>query len=236
MKLVRAVLFDWDGTLVNSLEIKIHNAGELFHQVFQLSPDRVADAYRAFSGIPRRQLFDSILRSQDRPPLDDGTFQSLSQSFSDLNRKSINNRRLPGLIPPATPVTLDFLQKAGCLLFVSSSADMQEVREIASGLGLAEYFTGSGGDILGSRPDFSKGSQHVEYICTTTGLTREVLVFVGDDPADIQLGQAAGVFTIVRVGTHSSSQLSIYKPDAIIHSLDELISLPGLTFGYPGGT
>src|SRR3989337_1827326 len=34
---IRAILFDWDGTLVNSLEVKIKNAGTLFQKVFDLS-------------------------------------------------------------------------------------------------------------------------------------------------------------------------------------------------------
>ena len=30
----RIILFDWDGTLVNSLDWKVHNGGELFAETF----------------------------------------------------------------------------------------------------------------------------------------------------------------------------------------------------------
>lgn len=230
MKLVRAVLFDWDGTLVNSLDVKIRNAGLLFHQRFDLSPDQVEKAYRFHSGIPRRQLFDAILADLGQPALDDENYSSLSRAFSDVNRNTLRDRSIQGLIPEATPLVLESLLQIGCLLFVSSSAVTDEIKDIAGNLGLADYFMRSGGDIYGSSPGFNKGSQHVEFICAQHNLSVDELVFVGDDPADIRLGQAAGVFTITRAGTYSSAALQTYKPDAIISSLDELTTLTGLSF------
>ncbi len=229
-KLVRAVLFDWDGTLVNSLDVKIRNAGILFHQRFNLSPGQVEKAYRVHSGIPRRQLFDTILTDLGKSALNDEEFSLLSQVFSDANRDTLQDRSIQGLIPAATPLILEKLFQIGCLLFVSSSAATDEIKDIAGNLGLADYFFRSGGDIFGSHPGFNKGSQHVEYICASHNLGVDELVFVGDDPADIRLGQAAGVFTIARAGTYSSATLQTYKPDAIIKSLDELTTLPGISF------
>ena len=230
MKLVRAVLFDWDGTLVNSLDVKIRNAGILFHQRFDLSPEGVEKAYRVHSGIPRRQLFDTILADLGQPPLFDASFASLSKAFSDKNREALRDRNRLGLLPNSTLLGLENLLQTGCLLFVSSSADTDEVRDIAESLRLADYFKLSGGDIFGSRPGFNKGSQHVEHICASHQLSVNELVFVGDDPADIRLGQAAGVFTIAKSGTYSAVALQAYKPDAIINSLDELTTVQGLKF------
>ena len=116
MKKIRAVLFDWDGTLVNSLDVKIRNAGELFNRVFNLSPDQVGMAYRRHSGIPRRQLFDAILDDLGRPPLDDVEFESLSGKFSIMNTQALRDPGLPGLIPPATPIVLQSLQPSLLML------------------------------------------------------------------------------------------------------------------------
>ena len=230
MKLVRAVLFDWDGTLVNSLDVKIHNAGILFHQRLDLSPELVEKAYRVHSGIPRRQLFDAILADLGQPPLFEASFASLSQAFSDKNREALRDRSRPGLLPADTLLALEILLQTGCLLYVSSSADTDEIRDIAENLGLADYFMRSGGDIFGSRPAFNKGSQHVEHICASHELRVDEMIFVGDDPADIRLGQAAGVFTVAKAGTYPASALQAYKPDAIINSLDELTAVPGLIY------
>jgi phosphoglycolate phosphatase-like HAD superfamily hydrolase len=190
----------------------------------------VEKAYRLHSGIPRRQLFDTILADLGQPPLFEASFASLSKAFSDRNREALRDRSQPGLLPTPTLLALEILLQTGCLLFISSSADTDEIRDIAENLGLADYFMRSGGDIYGSCPGFNKGSQHVEHICASHELPVEELVFVGDDPADIRLGQASGVFTVAKAGTYPATALQAYKPDAIINSLDELTTVPGLTF------
>ena len=228
MKLIRAVLFDWDGTLVNSLDIKIHNAGKLFHEHKGLPAEKVEAAYRAHSGIPRRQLFDAILADLGQPPFGDAEFASLSRSFSEKNMQALKDGSQPDLLPATTFQALEKLLHTGCLLYVSSSADTDEVREIAGSLGLADIFNRSGGEIFGSRPGFSKGSQHVAHICSSQKLGVDELVFVGDDPADIRLGHEAGVYTVAKAGTCTAEALQVYNPDAIINSLDELPDLPGL--------
>ena len=78
------VLFDWDGTLIDSLPAKVRNAGRLFEQEFGLSPEAVALAYRRVSGIPRKQLFASICADNGLPPLDDNAYQQLSQRFTEM--------------------------------------------------------------------------------------------------------------------------------------------------------
>ena len=229
-KKIRAVLFDWDGTLVNSLDIKIRNAGKLFQQEFDLSPQKVEEAYRFHSGIPRRQLFTAILADMGKPDLEGEEFKNLSREFSKLNTKALSDPTLPELIPPATPLILNSLQEKGCLLFISSSAATEELQQIAASLGLSHYFFASGGEIMGSRPGFNKGVDHVSHVCEKYELSRDELLFVGDDLSDIRLGHEADVMTIVRMGTYPLDVLKDYNADAVIQSLEEITSLPGLTF------
>ncbi|HKZ44019.1 MAG TPA: HAD family hydrolase [Anaerolineales bacterium] len=228
---IRAILFDWDGTLVNSLEVKIKNAGTLFQKVFDLLPVKVEEAYRRHSGIPRRQLFDAILADLGRPALETGEFDSLSSRFSEMNTKALSDPALPGLIPAATPSVLKTLQEKGCFLFISSSAATEELKEIAGSLGLSKYFLEAGGEIMGSYPGFNKGKDHVNHVCQKYGLAREELLFVGDDLSDIRLGHEAGVMTIARVGTYTEEELKDYNADAVVQTLDEITALPGLVFG-----
>ena len=56
-----AVVFDLDGTLMLSLDVKVKSAGALWCETFSLvSRDAVEAAYRHHSGAPRRQLFNKI--------------------------------------------------------------------------------------------------------------------------------------------------------------------------------
>ncbi|MFC2028983.1 HAD family hydrolase [Chloroflexota bacterium] len=232
---IRAVLFDWDGTLVNSLDVKIRNAGKLFKQVFDLSSQDVQQTYRRYSGIPRRQLFDAILADLGRPALGDEDYNTLSDRFSTLNTEALSDPSLPGLIPHATSLVLQSLQEIGCLLFISSSAATEELQDIASSLGLEKFITGSGGEIMGSRAGFNKGVHHVDHVCGKYGLTRQELLFVGDDLADIRLGAEAGVLTIAKAGTYPVDVLFANNADLVVKTLEDITRIPGLVFSAAPG-
>jgi phosphoglycolate phosphatase len=215
------VLFDWDGTLIDSLPTKVRNAGKLFEQEFGLSPEDVALAYRRVSGIPRKQLFASICADNGLPPLDDEAYQQLSQRFTEMNLASLTDPVAKNIVAPETFETLSALKAAGYPLYVSSSADPHEIRQGASALGLNGFFT----EIMGSVPGFGKGKQHVAHVLQSQAARASQLVFVGDEPADITLGRLAGVRTVAKAGTYTSEFLVQENPDNIIAALSEL---PGL--------
>ena len=215
------ILFDWDGTLIDSLPAKVRNACRLFQQEFGISPDDVALAYRRVSGIPRKQLFASICADNGLPPLDDELYQRLSQRFTEMNLASLIDPNANGIVAQETIDTLSALKASGYSLYISSSADPQEIRKGASALGLDGFFI----EMMGSLPGFGKGAQHVAHVLQSQAARPEQLIFVGDEPADITLGRAAGVRTVAKVGTCSPEMLSKEKPDHIIATLSELPAL-----------
>lgn len=223
---ISVVMFDWDGTLIHSLDIKVRNAGVLFEQTFRKPAAEVERAYRLHSGVPRRMLFEAICAELGLPGLSEQDYVTLSGQFTTKNRTVLLEiaAQAPdnGLLPEDSPSTLRKLQESGYALYVSSSADPLEIREVARSLDLERYFLESGGEILGSQPGFFKGPQHVAYVERKRGVSPKQIAFVGDEPADIRLGKEAGVVTIGRTGTCTADELAILEPDAIIGSLGEL--------------
>lgn len=215
------VLFDWDGTLINSLEIKIHNAAMVFHEILGANPEMIAAAYRHYSGIPRRQLFEAICTENHLSPLEEVQFQILSQRFSEANLATLSNPNTDGLVPTDTPQALSTLNQLGYPLYISSSSITDEIRKIARSLGLERFFN----DILGSSIGLNKGRDHVDYAMKQQNAARSQVVFVGDEPIDITLGKSAGVLTFVKTGTYPSNILAEAGPDGIISSLCELPDL-----------
>jgi HAD superfamily hydrolase (TIGR01549 family) len=215
------VLFDWDGTLINSLEKKIRNASMVFHEILGANPEKIGEAYRQYSGIPRRQLFEAICAENGISPLNEVQFQQLSQRFSEENLVALSNPKTDGLVPSDTPQALFSLRQLDYPLYVSSSSITFEIRMIARALGLERFFY----DILGSSPGLNKGSEHVEYAMKQQNASRSQIVCVGDEPIDISLGKSAGVLTFAKTGTHPADLLGKAKPDGIIHSLCELPDL-----------
>jgi phosphoglycolate phosphatase-like HAD superfamily hydrolase len=215
------ILFDWDGTLIDSLPNKVRNAARLFQEVFGVAPQDVVQSYRRVSGIPRKQLFASICADNGIPPLDDVQYQQLSQRFTEMNLASLTGSDAADILDPETLATLRLLQAAGYPLYVSSSADPHEIRTGARLLGLEGFFT----EIMGSLPGFGKGAQHVAHVLEVQSARREQLLFVGDEPTDVRLGNLAGVRTVARLGTCALDTLLKEKPAAIIRSLSELPDL-----------
>jgi HAD superfamily hydrolase (TIGR01549 family) len=212
------VLFDWDGTLIESLEIKIRNAAQLFQELLGMDPQSVAASYRQHSGIPRRDLFMAICAENGINKLDEDLYQRLSQRFSVKNLEALTDKTVTSLVLPDTTAALAELRKQGYPLYVSSSAVTEEIRLVARLWDLEKYFN----EILGSATGFNKGSQHVDYVVRQQHVTHSQIVFVGDEPTDIHLGKAAGVFMIAKAGTYPPARLRDEGADRVITSLGEL--------------
>lgn len=221
MKPCWVVLFDWDGTLVNSLDIKVRNAGLLFRDTYGVDKQQVEVSYRQHSGIPRRRLFEAICRDLGLLGPDDDAYHWLSNRFSEMNMAALTDARTPGLLPEETLAALRELEDRGYPLYISSAADPQEIHHIVKALGLDAHFK----EVMGSSPGFSKGTQHVEYVCQVHRVSAESVAFIGDDLSDVQIGRAAGVLTIVKAGTHSAKRLRAESADYVIESLLELPAL-----------
>jgi phosphoglycolate phosphatase-like HAD superfamily hydrolase len=167
-------------------------------------------------------LFAAICTEVGLPALDQEQYAMMSARFSDMNRRILLDPSTLGLLPEETLLALQALRDAGMVLYVSSSADQQEIIDIARSLGLYDYFTGTGGEVLGSKPGFYKGRQHVDYICRKHQVGLDEIIFVGDEPTDIALGKEAGVRVAAKVGTYPADKLAESAPALIIESLTEL--------------
>jgi len=221
------IIFDWDGTIINSLDLKIANASNLFHETFGIAPTEVAYAYRQHSGIPRHELFDAICDDNGLPPVTSAQFQNLSNRFTELNLAVLSDPQNKKIVPKGTIQALQMLVEQNIPRYISSSATTQEILQVAMSHDLKAYFN----EILGSSPGFSKGKEHIRYVQAKQKVALGQIVFVGDEPNDIQLGKSAGVLTIALVGTHPKEELAYARPDHIIHSLPELLTI--LNSRYP---
>ncbi len=218
MKSIKVILFDWDGTLIDSLSVKAQNAGRLFAQVWGLEPASVTRSYLKHSGIPRRQLFNAILADHGLPPLAEDRFTELSQQFSTLNLECLYDKKI---LSAKTREALQKLTEAGFRLYISSSAEAAEIEQIAEKIGIRQYFQ----EILGSKGEFTKGIPHVKYVLQQEDRKADEVTFVGDDLADMRLGNEAGIMTIGKSGTQPPSLLKAAGAQKTIDEIAELLDL-----------
>jgi len=184
--MIKVIVFDFDGVLVESVDIKTKAFAHLFAHHGKNISDRVVAHHLANTGVSRfekfKYVYDEILQS----PLYDAEFQRLCREFSRLVAEEV-------AAAPAVPGAMEFLEatRGKYILFVASATPEQELQEIVARRGMESYFTKVFGAPL---PKREAARQSLES-CACTG--REAL-FVGDARSDYDAAMANGMWFVGR--------------------------------------
>ncbi len=200
---LRAVLFDWDGTLVDSAEktyacyVRVFAAyGIVFdHAAFErtYSPDW----YRTYEevGLPR-------------PHWPEADARWLSCYATE-----------PSRLLPGARETLERLSGAGLRQGLVSSGDGSRVRREIGELGLAAFFGAvvCGGETARRKPHPEPLLLALERLGVPAGAT----AYVGDSPEDVAMARSAGVVSVGIPGRFPNRQaLAASAPDLLAPSLE----------------
>ena len=212
MRRIKLVIFDLDGTLVDSLG-EIVAAINHVHDVFRL-PHLTENNIREILGSGRR-LVDTLF--QDAKKAERERAQELYLSYSDTNLlKSLRTY-------PRVAETLAELKHDGVLMAVISNKHSRLSGKILSRLGMDSYFS----DIIGpdSLPFCKPSPGPVFKLLRDLSVDTCDGIVVGDSISDIQAGKNAGVVTVgCSYGYGSPSGLAY--ADYRIASMPELLKLP----------
>lgn len=183
--MLRAVIFDLDGVLLESMEAKTQAFWDLFAD-YPVQVNEIVAYHAANGGVSRfekfRHIFDEILKQ----PLSEERFRFLCDRYSDL----VLTRVLESpLVPGAEAFLREFSRDL--LLFVVSGTPSEELALILEKRGLARHFRGAFGS-PGSK------SEIVKNILTDWSLASGETVLVGDSQADLQAAHANGIRFIGR--------------------------------------
>ncbi len=179
----KAVIFDLDGTLLNSLEDLADSAN------FSLSacgfPEHPVASYRQFVGDGVRMLLQRALPEESRT---EETISRCLEVFNKEYRQGWNRKSVPY---PGIPELLDWLRDQGLALSVLSNKPHTFIQEI-----MDYYFSDwNFSPVYGASPDFPRKPDPAGV-----GLIREQLsvepgqvIFMGDSNVDMNTAKNAGV-------------------------------------------
>ncbi len=206
----KAFLFDFDGTLVDTMGGFADIAGNVIHEHHpEMSFEEARRRYLETSGVPFFQQLEIIFPGHPRNPESARIFEEtkkegfFNQHFSEDVRHTITELRRRGII---TGVCSNNFQEL-IDRFVSREALVFDV-------------------VLGFREGFEKGKAHFEYVMQKFNLSRDELVFVGDSLKDADKARANGLHFIAICGTFQKEDFHTKDPSiTTISNIRELLDL-----------
>ena len=189
-------IFDWDGTIFDSMKIKSQNFISAFCLVFPSEeksdlPRFVGGEYQRLSGYPRNHIFMEIMEGLGKKQ-DTHLFDKFNSAFERLNMSTLVHAK----IFPDAQELLEMLVDRNYKIYVSSSVPPDELSRLVEGT-LPEQIRRGITSVFGSKDGFSKGKEHIQEIVCKTGAKHNDLLVLGDDIADHELSLDAGVDCIL---------------------------------------
>ncbi len=182
----RAVLFDLDGTLVDSLE----DLGNSMNSVLERLglPEHPLEAYRRFVGegmemLVRRALPDS---ARDEP--------TLGRALEDM-REEYGRRHAEKTRPyPGIPELLDALASRNLRLAILSNKPDGPTRAIVAEMLGSWHFDA----VVGARPGVPKKPDPTAALAISRdlGIAPEAFLYLGDTDTDMKTARAAGMHAV----------------------------------------
>ena len=208
--MIKAVIFDFDGVLVESAEIKT----EAFGQLFSTYPDKVheiVEYHKRNMGISRyvkfRYFYENILGKK----LSHDEEIELGEKFSQIVLEKI-------LKAPFVGGALDFLDKyhKKIPLFIASGTPDNELQYIVEERGISRYFK----EIHGTP---RKKPEIVLDILSRYSLNAPEVVFVGDAESDLKASRETSVRFIARISPGNDALLDCPQKIKDLYALGKMI-------------
>ncbi|MHB1275046.1 MAG: HAD family hydrolase [Candidatus Humimicrobiaceae bacterium] len=204
LKNKKIFVFDWDGTLFDSMSIKVNSFTEVLVKLTSISnkspndlSNKVRILYKEFSGLPRRIVYDNVIEKLGLN-VNSFNYNDFDEEFTRLNKIHLLNAN----IFKDTDYFLNYLARRNKIIFISSSVPQEELNYFTGKI-LRDYLIKKISGILGSEPDFSKGADHIKFILKKTSYLIDEIVFIGDDIFDYNLSRQAGVdFILINRENH----------------------------------
>ena len=211
-----AVLFDLDGTLLDTLTDLCNSANHALEQVGR--PTHPRDAYRTLVGQGVRNLFIDAL-GPDHQDLVDDAIAAFHAHYAD--------HRFDTTAPyPGIDAMLDRMSSAGLKLGVLSNKPHAATVDVINRFFGSLAWPAVRGHKPGTEPKPDPTSAH--EVLAELGIEPQHCVYVGDTKVDMLTGKAAGMYTVgVSWGFRSVEELKTNGADAIVDSAEELADLVG---------
>ncbi len=216
MSPLRLVVFDMDGTLIDSQDVIIEAMGRAFSRIGMPAPS--AAQTRSIIGLSLDKAVSTIAPSLSPAEVTAGV-DAYRESFIEMRAETGAEAAAP-MYPGAMDALERLHQQDATLMGVATGKARRGLDHAYASHGIGHFFvTHQTADGHPSKPHPSMLFQALN----DTGVDAERAVMIGDTEFDIAMGKAAGFATIaVSWGYHSLDRIKAAAPDYIIDGYAEL--------------
>lgn len=206
----KLLVFDWDGTLMDSEAHIIHCMNAAFADLGLAQP--AADAVRNVIGLGLGEAVAGLFPEPDAALVDALAKAYRAHFFSDGFSRSD--------LFPQVETTLELLASQGYLLTVATGKSRRGLDKVLTETGLGRYFIATRcADETFSKPHPQMLNELLDY----TGVDAPEAVMIGDTEYDLLMARNAGTDSIaVCYGVHSPERLLGFGPLACLEQIGDL--------------
>ena len=205
------IIFDWDGTLVDSIDWIVHCLQKAAGEYGCIVPEK--QAAKDIIGLSIQRAMETLF-----PGIDQKTQEQLIACYSqEFFSKQITE---DDLFTGVNEMLVKFKQM-GYFVAIATGKSRVGLDKAMKGTGLSDFFHITRcADQTASKPQ----PDMLEEIIKEMAVCKERVVMVGDSVHDMQMAINAGIASIaVSCGAHSSEQLQQYNPLFNLQQTTELL-------------
>lgn len=207
---VRLIVFDWDGTLMDSETQIVHSMFAAIADM-QLAP-RTADQCRNIIGLGLHEAIEALYP---------GRGNDVATRFVERYRHHWFGISQESDLFPGARETLQLLKEAGFLLAVATGKGRVGLDKVLHHTGLEDLFTITRcADETRSKPHPQMLEEILDELCVNAHQS----LMVGDTEYDMGMAREAGVHPVaVSYGVHDRQRLMQHQPLVCLDTISELV-------------
>jgi HAD superfamily hydrolase (TIGR01549 family) len=180
--MVKNIIFDFDGVILDSMKIKGEGFRELFKEYGEEKSSKIVDFHFQNGGVSRYEKIRYFHNTILKKPVSERAVSELAQKFGTFVYQNLGKRE--NLISE----TVQFLKEnsKNYSLHVASGADERELKRLCRDLDLERYFISIHGSPT-PKPTL------VKDILETYGYRAEETILIGDSYSDYESAKANGI-------------------------------------------
>ena len=211
MDKLRVLIFDWDGTLVDSIK-RIVEAMHMASDICAV-PRCTDEEVRAIIGLAMPQAYDVLYPAADDADLKQRYIHAYSEQYLLLEEQ-------PSPFYPGVLDALEHYRSAGYKLAVATGKSRRGLHRVLSGHNMVDYFDITRcADETRSKPDPLMLHEILNYCAATP----EQAIMVGDSPFDLRMAKNANVPSVAV--SYGAQPLSVLHQEQPILAIDDFYEL-----------